>query len=153
MSIKYIQGDLLNSDCDIIGHGCNCFNNMGSGIAWQIRQQMPEVYEADFFETEMGDRAKLGGFTKAFSKGKMVYNIYSQYKYGHDKVFVEYDHLERALELMREDIKRNGDYENCKIGLPLIGCGLAGGDWNIVSKIIEMVFKDKDIYVYKLEDK
>ena len=28
------------------------------------------------------------------------------------------------------------------IGIPLIGCGLAGGDWEVVSKIIEKLETD-----------
>ena len=33
-----------------------------------------------------------------------------------------------------------------------IGCGLANGDWNIVSKIIEETFKeDVKLTVYRLE--
>jgi len=29
------------------------------------------------------------------------------------------------------------EYKGMKIGLPLIGAGLAGGDWNVIEKIIE----------------
>ena len=32
-------------------------------------------------------------------------------------------------------IKR--DFTGQRIGYPLIGAGLAGGDWNVISKIIE----------------
>jgi O-acetyl-ADP-ribose deacetylase (regulator of RNase III) len=94
MSIKYVTGDLIESDCDVIGHGCNCFNNMGGGIAWQIKNKLVEAYNADFYGTTIGDRKKMGKFTKAQSKGKTVYNLYSQFRYGHDKVHVEYEFLE-----------------------------------------------------------
>ena len=148
MSIEYVTGDLIRSDCNVIGHGCNCFNNMGGGIAAQVKKELVEAYNADFFGTEIGDRSKMGTFTKAESGGKTVYNLYTQYKYGHDKVYVEYDHLENALRNMREDI---GDrLHNVKIGLPLIGCGLARGNWDTVSEIIDRVFPDVTIYVYRL---
>ena len=41
------------------------------------------------------------------------------------------------------------------IGLPLIGCGLAGGDWSIVRDIIADVFEDTfiDVTIFVLEDK
>lgn len=34
--------------------------------------------------------------------------------------------------------------------MPRIGCGLAGGDWSIVEKILNNVFDDRTIYVYDL---
>ena len=149
MPIEYVKGDLIRSDCDVIGHGCNCFNNMGGGIALQVKKELVEAYNADFYGTEIGDRSKMGTFTKAKSNGKTVYNLYTQYKYGHDKVYVEYDHLETALKNLREDL---GDkLHDVKIGLPLIGCGLARGSWRVVSKIVEKVFPDKTIHVYSLE--
>ncbi|EGL17721.1 hypothetical protein HMPREF9413_4472 [Paenibacillus sp. HGF7] len=38
------------------------------------------------------------------------------------------------------------------IALPYnIGCGLAGGDWDIVEQIIEEVFIDYDVTLYKFE--
>ena len=40
------------------------------------------------------------------------------------------------------------DCDYSKILIPkYIGCGLAGGDWNIVSEIIEEVFIDKDVLI------
>jgi hypothetical protein len=39
---------------------------------------------------------------------------------------------------------------NLPINIPKIGCGLAGGSWDIVSDIIDDVFKDKEITVYTL---
>ncbi|MAG26391.1 hypothetical protein CMI47_12645 [Candidatus Pacearchaeota archaeon] len=98
----------------------------------------------------MGDRNKLGTFTKATQNNKTIYNLYTQYKYGRTKVYVEYDKLEQALEAMKNDLIIQDLYEYVKIGLPRIGCGLARGDWNIVKPIIEKVFNDKEVFVYVL---
>jgi hypothetical protein len=38
------------------------------------------------------------------------------------------------------------------VGIPFIGCGLAGGDWRIVEKIINEIFKNRTIYVYYLNE-
>ena len=36
------------------------------------------------------------------------------------------------------------------IGFPYkIGCGLAGGDWNVVESIINEIFKDYKVEIYK----
>lgn len=47
MSIIYVHGDLLESDCDVIAHGCNCFHSFGAGIACQFLKRYPESFEAD----------------------------------------------------------------------------------------------------------
>ena len=43
--------------------------------------------------------------------------------------------------------KINHFYRGKKIGLPLIGCGIAGGDWNMVRAIIQQELKDCDVTV------
>lgn len=143
------EGDLLRSNMDVIAHGCNCFNTMGSGIARQIREQFPKAYIADL-TTAPGDYGKMGTFTSAEQNGKIVYNLYTQYRYGRDPnvVYLEYDHLQNALDAMKKDLQSRGIYDTVSLGLPMIGCGLANGDWSMVSDVIEHVFDDKDVYIY-----
>ena len=43
--------------------------------------------------------------------------------------------------------KINHNYRNKRIGLPLIGAGLAGGDWNRIKKIIEKELCDMDVTI------
>jgi hypothetical protein len=49
----------------------------------------------------------------------------------------------------RDTNKRDLD-EKEKIGFPKIGCGLAGGDWKVVSQIIETIFDGFDVTIYEL---
>lgn len=53
MSIIYVKGNLLNSDCNVICHGCNCFNIFGAGIAggnWNLIEQIiNKVYLKDIY--------------------------------------------------------------------------------------------------------
>jgi len=53
---------------------------------------------------------------------------------------------------MKEDLKRIGKYNEYKIGLPRIGCGLGGAPWQIVQRIINDVFDDVDVYVYTMNN-
>lgn len=150
MPITYVTGDLLKSDCDVIAHGCNCFCTMGSGIARAIRATHPEAYEADL-ATAKGDRNKLGSCSAAqvdyCGQPRFILNLYTQYNFGTHQVQVDYAALENCMRILRDF----GKPRVLKKGIPLIGCGLAGGDWKIVSAIIEKVFGDEDIHVYKLE--
>lgn len=145
--IKYVKGNLLKSDVDVIAHGANCFNTMGGGIALQIARQYPEAQKVDRM-TSPGDKGKLGTYTKAKSGGKTIYNLYTQYDFGGPDPNVDYAAVHNALSKMRLDVDRTNP--DAKIGLPRIGCGLAGGDWSVVELIIEKVFGDREVFVYDL---
>lgn len=145
MPITYHTGDLLASDCDTIAHGCNCFNTMGGGIARSIKEQYPEAYAADC-KTVKGAADKLGSYTVASGKdGRKIYNLYIQYQYGTKRMHLDYWALAKALTRMRNIVPTTS-----KIGLPRIGCGLAGGNWVMVENIINGVFKDRMVHVYTL---
>ena len=124
--MNIVKGDLLamgkNNEFDIIIHGCNCFNTMGAGIAAQIAQQFPDARMADD-ETVRGDVGKLGSYTVGMHGRLVILNCYTQYgtsTEGRD-VF-EYLAFERVLD------KITARFGKWRIGLPMIGMGLAGGD-------------------------
>jgi len=132
---KEIDGDLLvlfkSNKFDIIAHGCNCQCTMGSGLALQIKEQFPEVWEKDK-QTIKGDLNKLGtyNFTELTNNNK-IYNLYTQFGYGTTRPHISYPAVELCIQKLfyLERTRR--------IGLPKIGCGLAGGDWKVVSEIIQ----------------
>lgn len=145
--IVYIKGDVLKSDERIIVHGCNCFNTMGSGIAKQIKKLFPNAYDEDQ-KTQKGDRTKLGRFSSALcaDDSVVIVNAYTQYRYGRDKVHVNYDALRTAMSRICVDLP------DVPIAMPKIGCGLAGGDWEKVSEILEEVASkyNRTFHVYEL---
>ena len=78
--------------------------------------------------------------------GLSVVNCYTQFMYGKnhlDGVEAPLDYEALAL-CMR---KINYDFRGKHIGLPLIGCGLAGGDWNKVKSIIEKELADMQVTI------
>lgn len=61
----------------------------------------------------------------------------------------DYEAMKRAL----LEIKQYAKDFNLSIAIPYgIGCGIANGDWNVVYKIIEEVFNDYNVTLYRLED-
>lgn len=149
MTIVYKKGDVLDSDESVIVHGCNCFNTMGSGIARQIRKQYPKAYNIDQ-KTVRGDISKLGTFTHSLNENMngdavFVVNAYTQHRYGRDKVYADYDAIEDVF------VKICEWFPHKVIALPKIGCGLAGGSWEVVSEILERVSEqfDKTFHVYE----
>lgn len=139
MEMNVITDDLvqcaINGYFDVIIHGCNCFHTMGAGIAKQIKKEFPEAYKADKENSLYGDRDKLGKYTCArIIRGNVAFdviNAYTQYRWSRISKQVDYDAIRNIFKL----IKIN--YTGKRIGFPMIGCSLAGGDWNIVSAIID----------------
>lgn len=143
--MKKKKGDLielaLNGNFDVIVHGCNCFCTMGAGIAKQIKATFPEAYKADL-QTEKGLKEKLGtiSFTEVETeKGQLVIvNAYTQFHWKGVGKKVSYEAVKNCF----KHIKSN--FSGKRIGYPAIGAGLAGGDWNIISEIIEKELTDEN---------
>lgn len=159
--IHYIKGDLIeavkNNEVDVIAQQCNCFNTMGSGIAKQIKQHFPVAYEADC-KTNRGDKGKLGTISMAYDQRYDLYlfNLYGQYGFNRHMINTNYEALEKSLKAMYFVLRSGSIYEpaiksDSRIGIPRLGCGLAGGDWNVVEELVEKtIAKSYDVFVYDL---
>lgn len=141
---KVVYGDLVAmakaGQFDVIGHGCNCHCNMGAGIAKTIRLTFPPAFRADE-QTKKSDRSKMGGYSSAVIGPLTVVNMYTQYDYTRTKVDIEYDALKKCLEKMAVE------FHGKRIGLPLIGNGLAGGSWDVIKEVIGEALKGEDVTV------
>lgn len=151
--LKYRKGDLIqaakNNEVNVIAHQCNCFCNMGRGIAPLIAKAFPEAERADD-KTLKGDERKLGRLSVGRNKeyNVLIFNLYGQYGYwrkSDGSINTDYDALRSALKEMSNYLSLLD-----KVGLPKLGCGLGGGDWSIVSEIIEEELGDFDVTIYSL---
>jgi O-acetyl-ADP-ribose deacetylase (regulator of RNase III) len=150
-----LKTDLLTAEVDAIAHCANCFCIMGSGIARQIKEKLPEAFLADT-KTQPGDRDKLGKFScgeitqpKIKTTVKFVYNLYGQFYYGRDSRKLNYESIYTALEGMRHDCV---SHPITNIGFPKnMGCMLAGGSWPIVESMIHSVFDESPFHIYICE--
>lgn len=150
--LKYIKGDLLDAPQPIIIHQVNCQGVMGSGVALAIKKRFPEAYVV-YRETldQFGDGGCLGETSSVVvSPDKKIYNLYSQRHYlPRGERHTDYEALARGF----EKIKNENPEISKDVAAPKIGCGLGGGDWRIVSSMLETIFDDRDVYVYELEPK
>jgi len=149
--MKSIDGDLIqlavDGHFDLIVHGCNCFCTMGAGIARAIRAEFPTAMEADA-ATARGDREKIGSYSQAtVSRNNhtiTIINGYTQYAYAGKDLLVDYEAMRKLfLQLKKE-------FPGKRFGYPKIGAGLAGGDWNIISAIInrELAGEDHTLVIF-----
>jgi O-acetyl-ADP-ribose deacetylase (regulator of RNase III) len=139
--MRVIQGDLIRlsmgEECtpvfDVIIHGCNCQCAMGAGIAKTIKQKLPAAYAADL-KTIKGSREKLGTVSHATvelgAHTLTIVNAYTQFDWRGSGSKVDYEAIRNAMKIVKQKFSRQ------RIGYPLIGAGLAGGDWKIISPIL-----------------
>jgi hypothetical protein len=76
--------------------------------------------------------------------------MYSQRSYGYDgKCYTSYKAFRFILNELKKDISTD-----CTIGFPKgIGCGLGGGNWAVISKMIEEILGEShEVYIFELED-
>lgn len=147
---KYVEvyGDLLEQihEFDVIAHGCNCFNMMGAGIAAAISKKFPAAAEVDA-KTFKGSYNKLGTFSNVLitsnEKHTYILNLYTQFHGGANLNLL-------ALRMCMHKVNRY--FKGKKIGLPLIGAGIAGGDWNVISQIIKEELVDCYVTIVKLKE-
>ena len=112
---------------------------MGAGIALSIKNKWPQVYEADL-KTVKGDINKLGSYTYCVVPETTVINAYTQYDYKGRKP-VDYDAIRGVMQEMKSD------FAGKSFGIPLIGAGLAGGDWEVIEAIIAEELVDEDVTI------
>lgn len=128
-----IEGDILSIERGIICHQVNCRRVARAGLALQIRNKWPDWYD-DYKQTP-GVLGYIGTFD--VTQELFVVNLYSQSSIGQQWTYTDYP----ALRVCLHKVRRFAD-GMAGVVLPVylpygLGCGLAGGDWNIVSTIIE----------------
>ncbi len=159
--ISYKRGDLLASDCNVICHQVNCKGVMNAGIAKAIRNKYPQVY--DVFMTSFASKENRIGMIDVVyiqQEFRFIINLYSQFDYRpRGVIHTDYDAFRKCLIELKTEIN---DYNSAhgkfgskgfKIGFPdHIGCGLAGGDWIKVQRIIEEEFAEDEwqVEIWKL---
>lgn len=155
MSVTIVQGDILDAKENLILHQVNCKGVMSSGLAKQIRDKWPGVYEEYRWACEAASIEKnvfnprLLGKTLYCSVGpaQWVVNLFGQEGFGRekDRIYTDYDALKGCLLSIHDSAWRCG----WSIALPYgIGCGLGGGDWNsVVFPMILDIFENSDVEV------
>lgn len=142
--MKYVKGDLLSVTSGIIVHGCNAQGVMGSGVAKAIKAKYPGAYQKYYSEYLAG--LLVPGWISIYNPTNqltIVSGITQEY-YGRDKnvVYVDYDSL---AEVFR---KVKSIWPGVPVHIPKIGAGLANGDWEIISRIIDTIYTDDSVTCY-----
>lgn len=154
MLMKIIHGDLIflakQGSFDVITHSCNCFCRMKRGIA----PLMAKAFECDRYRLEdkqyEGDIRKLGNIDYRRHNGLVVVNSYMQFHWTTPSRFgipFDYDACRLCLR------KINHEFKGLRLGIPWIGCGLAGGSKELVTNILMEEITDLPLTVVEFSSK
>lgn len=146
MPIVINKTDILSVKEGIIIHGCNMQGKFNSGLAKSIREMYPDVYDA--YMNAFNKRQLLLGkvIYHQVNDGLLFANAVTQVNYGRDEnvVYVNY----QAIKSVFKDVALVATKNNMVVHFPMIGCGLANGDWNIIKEIIRGELKHVQRAVY-----
>ena len=143
--IKIKTGDLLRAKENVIAHQVNCYGAAG-GLAAAVFRKYPYA-ENDYLQLigRMQPKALLGmaQFTGEQKDGHIICNLYGQLDPGAD---YRPDRLEQAL----QQLAATARIMNWSVALPWrLSCGICGGDWDEVQKIIERTMEGVECVIYR----
>ena len=156
--MKTIIGDILTPNTEekgvMVCHQVNCRGVMGAGLAKQIKMKHPGVFN-NYKDKCRQIAVGIGGLgdvqfcSELANSGYIVANIFGQYDYGRTRTYTDYEALRKAFTVIAQA------FPTYTIRIPyMIGCGLAGGSWDVVTRIIEetLIANDVDVEVWRLPE-
>jgi O-acetyl-ADP-ribose deacetylase (regulator of RNase III) len=147
MKIEYRKGNILETDCKYILHGCNAKGVMGGGVAAAIRSKYPKAYY-DYRSAYETDGLQLGTIIPSKQiDGKIILNAITQETFGNTGLHVSYWAVANVMKSLNGVL----DEDFTEFTMPKLGAGLGGGDWNVISVLIETELKRIQPIVYVLE--
>lgn len=152
MTITYLHGDATKPDATkpvIIVHICNDIGKWGRGFVMAISKRWPEpekTYKASFAsktKPELGDVQLV-----PVEENITIANIIGQHGIrpanGAKKPPpIRYDAVQAGLHKVADYAKTT----QASVHMPRIGCGLAGGTWEMMQPLIEESLSSKGINV------
>lgn len=166
MPVKIIDGDLFTTKASIIAHQVNCQGVMGSGVAKQIRQRNPQMflnYARHCAAAKRTGWSPLGtnlilhtdADAESYVPGTMVYtgqyicNMFAQNMYGYDgRRYTNIDALRSCFTKLAQYAREDG----LTVAMPYkVGCVRGGANWEVVYKMIEEIFRDVNVELWRLD--
>jgi O-acetyl-ADP-ribose deacetylase (regulator of RNase III) len=139
-TLQYLIGDATDprgGGEKIIAHVVNdATPRWGGGFAKVVANRYPAAQD-DFITWANEDRSRLRlGQTRMFpvAAGLAVFHMVAQHGFGKsDKPRIRYHHLEACLTALSAIAQE----QSASVHMPRIACGQAGGNWGIVSEMID----------------
>lgn len=153
MKINYLNGDATNpvgEDNRIIVHICNDIGGWGKGFVLAISKRWKSPEQSYRLWYKSGENFELGKvqFVKV-ENNLWIANLIGQHKIGKNEDGtppIRYESIRAGL----KEVNKKAKAINASVHMPRIGCGLAGGKWEMIEPIIidELISNTVNIFVY-----
>jgi O-acetyl-ADP-ribose deacetylase (regulator of RNase III) len=148
--IQYTKGDATSPQSEnnkVIVHICNDIGGWGKGFVMAIskRWKKPENQYREWFKSKDGFELGKVQFVQV-EEDLWIANLIGQHKINKDEngnAPIRYDAVEEGLKEVTLFAIKN----NASIHMPRIGCGLAGGKWEMMEPIILKTLSNNDVEV------
>ena len=154
--VTYLVGDatdpiIIDNKLSVICHCCNSIGAWGAGFVLPLGKKYPKAKDSykKYIESNKGKNI-LGtvDYVKV-SNDIAVANIIGQprlYPTKNGEIPLDYNALKNGfIDVIEKFTSHSIPFS---VHMPRIGCGLAGGDWNIVENIIKKTFLQHKIEVF-----
>lgn len=145
----------------IIPHVCNNIDVFNGGFAAAIAAEYPMVKQnyhmlgKSFLKNNFGHTQ----FIEVLSKNKYNHKLYFANMIAQDGLpshtknrCINYAALVKCMINVSAFIKKinqNADSDKIEIHAPKFGSGIAGGNWNFISDLIEDIWSKYDVFIYQ----
>jgi hypothetical protein len=139
--VKVINGDVFDApELSCICHQVNTFGAMGKGIALTVKEKYPQVFS--YYRSYLEDLLEPPYGKVLFCQidnDRFIANLFSQVGWK-----TNYNLMDTCL----HRLARAKTFDHFAIPYKM-GCGLGGGNWSVVSELIEKNLGDRaTIYIY-----
>jgi O-acetyl-ADP-ribose deacetylase (regulator of RNase III) len=141
--MKLIRQDILDVENGIICHQVNCRGVMGAGLAGAIARKWPHT-KAAYIKAIKDGSLKFGGCLLSIAQEDIIVaHIAGQNHYGSIRAptrirFTDYAAVTEGIRDLLRQTNGSDTLSKMPVYFPYgMGCGLGGGTWDIVSKILK----------------
>lgn len=147
--IKYITGDILDSDAQALVNTVNTVGVMGKGIALQFKKAYPNNFKA-YVQACKNEEVKIGNLfvtqdSNLSSGEKVIINFPTKKDWRKPS---EYDYVEKGLKNLIQVIER---YNLKSVAIPPLGSGNGGLKWERVKNLIDQYLSGVNIEILVYE--
>jgi O-acetyl-ADP-ribose deacetylase (regulator of RNase III) len=149
--IKYVSGDILQTEAKAIAHGVAPNDDFKQGLALSLREQWPAMYKdfRHFCKTTHPKEGTLWAWKGA--GGPAIFNLFTQEHPRTDgahpgKATLSY--VSHSLKELKKEVEKEGIES---IALTKLATGVGGLPWSEVKPVIESTFSEGSTRVFVYE--
>ena len=145
--MNYVNGSLFDSKAQVLVHQVNCRGVMGSGVAKQVKDHYPYVYqEYVHYCNEHSVNELIGSclIVPIPNSSQYIANIFGQINFGTDgRKYTSYDAVDMALSKLHDWCR---SHNVTSLSFPEnMGCARGGGKWRVISTLLWVHFFEEDM--------